>query len=759
MLSDRRGREYVRSLWVTVVAAVGLVLGLVVAPAATASSTADAAGGGVSAAAAAGANDTATRGAAAVDPVDYINAQNTGTVIQVSASTGSAGAHTCAVTTGNTVYCWGNNEYGRLGNDSTTQSPVPVPVKVADSADGGFVNGQVESVSAGEFHTCAVTTGNTVYCWGRNSSGQLGNDSEGDSPVPVPVADSADGGFVNGSVESVSAGGSHTCAVTTGNTVYCWGDNFSGQLGNDSEGDSPVPVKVADSADGGFVNEQVESLSAGGDHTCAVTTGNTVYCWGDNSYWQLGNGKTRGDSPVPVAVADANGFVNGQVSQVSAGGDHTCAVTTGNAVYCWGRNDYGQLGNNSTTLSRVPVAVADANGFVNGQVESVSAGGSHSCAVTTGNTVYCWGDNTYGQLGNGKFGSNHNSSVPVAVAGQLSIVPNPVEFGEVKVGSSTSKDVVVKHSFPLTDAGVVVDVGIISKPVGFSFDPRSGCTNDQEGRVLTLTDDAECTGVVKFAPKSPGEFGGIVSLTPRDYPNAGTRLSASGFAPPGANPDGAVVKASSGDFGKVDVFTAKVKNIKITNVGDEPLRITGAKIKSDADDEFAASVKDCTQDPVAPGKSCTATAQFFPRDAGASAALLDLKSNAVGGDTIALAGEGVFPVQETDAPGKVRKLRVPDKTVTAKKATAKWKRPKGEVSVTGYETRIKKKKNGNWKKWSGKDPEPNLNGWISRTFKKLSPKTTYKVQVRAVSLDVRGKKSTVGFTTDRKGIPTRPANG
>jgi hypothetical protein len=79
--------------------------------------------------------------------------------------------------------------------------------------------------------------------------------------------------------------------------------------------------------------------------------------------------------------------------------------------------------------------------------------------------------------------------------------------------------------------------------------------------------------------------------------------------------------------------------------------------------------------------------------------------------------------------------------------------------VTGYETRIKKKKNGNWKKWSGKDPEPNLNGWISRTFKKLSPNTTYKVQVRAVSLDVRGKKSAVGFTTDRKGIPTRPANG
>ena len=187
-------------------------------------------------------------------------------------------------------------------------------------------------------------------------------------------------------------------------------------------------------------------------------------------------------------------------------------------------------------------------------------------------------------------------------------------------------------------------------------------------------------------------------------------------------------------------------------------------IKNDADDEFAAGVKDCTEDKVAPGKSCTAKVQFFPRAAGESAALLDLKSNALGSATIALTGEGVVPVQETDAegnpigPGKVRKLRVPDKTVAARKASAKWKRPSGDVTVTSYETRIKKK-TGNWKKWSGKDPQPNLNGWVERTFKKLSPKTKYKVQVRARSYEERGPKTGVTFTTDRKGIPTRPANG
>ena len=192
------------------------------------------------------------------------------------------------------------------------------------------------------------------------------------------------------------------------------------------------------------------------------------------------------------------------------------------------------------------------------------------------------------------------------------------------------------------------------------------------------------------------------------------------------------------------------------NAGDKPLKITGGKITSDPDDEFAADLDDCTDGQVAAGKSCTAKVQFFPRQGGESAALLELKSNAVGSATIALTGMGEAAV--IGKPGKVRKLRAPKKQIAAKKATAKWKRPKGDVPVTGYETRIKKK-NGNWKTWSSKDPEPNLNGWIDRTFKKLSANTKYKVQVRAWSQDVKGPKDRLKFTTDRKGIPTKPGNG
>ncbi|MCP4172345.1 MAG: hypothetical protein GY758_16400, partial [Fuerstiella sp.] len=171
MLSDRRGREYVRSLWVTVVAAVGLVLGLVVAPAATASSTADAAGSEASSAAADGANTNSVSGAsgAAADPVAYINAQNTGAVTQISAG-GDAPGHTCAVTDVGAAYCWGKNDYGQLGNglwDINDGSLVPVRVKAGEQPGDEFLSG-VRQISAGGQHTCAVTVDGTVYCWGEN---------------------------------------------------------------------------------------------------------------------------------------------------------------------------------------------------------------------------------------------------------------------------------------------------------------------------------------------------------------------------------------------------------------------------------------------------------------------------------------------------------------------------------------------------------------------------------------------------------------
>jgi alpha-tubulin suppressor-like RCC1 family protein len=390
--------------------------------------------------------------------------------------------HTCALTPDGVAYCWGDNSYGQLGNGTTTYSTTPVPVS------GGY---DWSAISAGATHTCGIV-GITVYCWGNNSSGQLGNGTTTNSLTPVPATPSSRLVFYG-----VSAGGSHTCGivmptfnVSLANVGYCWGENSSGQLGNGTINNSLIPVAVSttlvdgsnSAARGGW-----NTLSAGYSHTCGNAViptaggtpgnypyGNYVLCWGDNSAGELGNGTTS-NSDLPSFVVGTNistyaAYANpsaassysctvgscwgsnssGQLGNgsmtnssfpviitapnnpqgyflISAGGDHACAVTfyvapgtpgVGAEAFCWGGNGSGQLGNGTMTNSATPVVVLGGLSFL-----AMSAGGSHTCGVTLVNSpvpvpggsgaVYCWGDNTYGQLGNG---TTTNSTTPVTAS-------------------------------------------------------------------------------------------------------------------------------------------------------------------------------------------------------------------------------------------------------------------------------------------------------------------------------------------------------
>jgi len=200
------------------------------------------------------------------------------------------------------------------------------------------------------------------------------------------------------SLGSVTAGYNHACGLTTTGAAYCWGSNGRGQLGNGSTGSSPAPVAVSA---GGLT---FTAVSAGGAHTCGVTPSRAVYCWGFNDNGQLGNGSTT-SSPVPVAVS-AGGLT---FTAVSAGGAHTCGVTPSGAPYCWGGGWAGQRGDGSNNLSPVPVAVT-AGGLT---FTALSAALTHTCGVTPSGAAYCWGENYYGELGNG---STTSSLVPVAVS-------------------------------------------------------------------------------------------------------------------------------------------------------------------------------------------------------------------------------------------------------------------------------------------------------------------------------------------------------
>jgi alpha-tubulin suppressor-like RCC1 family protein len=326
----------------------------------------------------------------------YTSASLSIVVSNVTASMVSAGGfHTCALVAG-TVECWGDNESGELGNNTTTNSSSPVMVKGVGGT--GTLSG-VTQISAGKYHTCALVSG-SVYCWGENDYGELGNNSTTDSWTPVQVRLNATT-YLTG-VTQVSASGKFTCALLSTGTVRCWGHNQYGQLGNGNTNDSSIAVQVS-----GITN--AIQVTNGANQACALLSDNTVKCWGYNNDGQLGDGSTTNRStPVQVVGASGSGSLTG-VSVVSGGRLHTCALLSGGTVYCWGDNGNGELGDGTTTNRSLPVRVGSIT-----NASTISAGEYHSCAVLSDGTAQCWGASAYGQVGDG---TTADTSTPVTVIG------------------------------------------------------------------------------------------------------------------------------------------------------------------------------------------------------------------------------------------------------------------------------------------------------------------------------------------------------
>ena len=341
--------------------------------------------------------------------VAAVNSVDTGpwSVEQITADVGND--HSCAVMVNGTVKCWGHNNYGQLGNNTTTDSLTPVPVS---DIDGLSLDMTAVSVSSGFGQTCALMADGTVQCWGANRYGQLGDNSSGDSLVPVSVS-GIDGLTPGTTAVNVTTGNYHSCALMADGTVQCWGWNAMGQLGDSTNVNSDVPVVVT-GIDGLSAATTAVSVSTGATHSCAPMASGIVRCWGDNNAGQLGDGSLISSS-VPVSVSDITGLAPASSSvSVTSGAVHSCALMADGTVQCWGSNWAGQLGNNSTLSSFVPTSVSDISGLsIASTAVSVTAGGAHSCAVMANGTVRCWGYNDDGQLGDN---STTGGLVPVPVS-------------------------------------------------------------------------------------------------------------------------------------------------------------------------------------------------------------------------------------------------------------------------------------------------------------------------------------------------------
>ncbi|MBK7660375.1 MAG: choice-of-anchor D domain-containing protein [Betaproteobacteria bacterium] len=468
--------------------------------------------------------------------------------------------HMCAIAAGGAVKCWGKNSGGQLGDNSRTQRTAPVGVVGLESG--------VTAIAGGAGHTCALTSAGAVMCWGSNGQGSLGNGSQIDSLVPTAVPSLA------ADVVAITVGEAHTCAITGAGGAKCWGINNAGELGNNAIGRQLSPVDVFGLASG------VAAISAGGSGTCALTNGGGLVCWGNGLQGQLGNNSNQ-FSGIPVGVSG----LSGGVVSIDAGGFHNCAVSSDGSMRCWGGNIWGQIGNDSTTGSLVPTAVSG----LDGEVAAISAGSRHTCAVLRNGSVKCWGDNSAGQLGDGTITRRLSA---VAVTGLTGIDTVPEQF-----------------SF-LSQAGVVIATTRTSAPItptGY-FDPSPIAVATGEYSIGCTASFTTSAGTIH-----PGQSVCVRHVASSSYSQGVTTTLTIGgiaatFTSTTAPAPAFSLSPASVNFGSSPVGTPSIgRTITLSNPG--PHVANGLVLG--AAGEFAVVSSTCLST-LAGGASCEVTLVFTP---------------------------------------------------------------------------------------------------------------------------------------------------
>jgi alpha-tubulin suppressor-like RCC1 family protein len=375
-------------------------------------------------------------------------------------SIASGSSHSCVIISDGRVKCWGYDSHNQLGNEEVDYySKIPVDVN-------GLTNGVI-ALGAGQRHSCALTSNNGVKCWGDNTYGKLGDGTDISKSTPVDVHS------LTSDVVAIAVGGNHTCALNSSGGVKCWGSNWDGQLGvgeDNRKDEIPTPADVIGLTSG------VTAIVSGWSTSCAILSDGTIKCWGANDYGQLGNGTTSYEEPTPVNVTVLN---NSDVTAIALEMSQSCVLTNSGGVKCWGNNHNGDLGDNTTTDRLTPV---DVIGLTSG-VTAIALG-SHSCALTSDGSIKCWGWNRNGELGDG---TTERRLTPV----------------NVKCGDDTT--IVIPTP---------VDVDFDSTYEAGLNDAITQCQNDPASCGIT----ASCSPVDAHASFSPSD--GILTIPAVDVPDA-----------------------------------------------------------------------------------------------------------------------------------------------------------------------------------------------------------------------------------------------
>ncbi len=290
---------------------------------------------------------------------------------------------TCGLRADGTAWCWGSDANGQLGNGTILTGTQSVPTPVFNSSSTRWAK-----ISTGGSHACGIKEDGTLWCWGADGSGQVGDGGGTGGVIPIAIGAATDW-------FDISAGLLTTCGLRGAGDAYCWGADGDGQVGNNAAfADQTSPVAV--------VGGPWSQIATRGYHTCAVKTDGSLWCWGDDAYERLGVPATSTDQALPVKID------NGPWTYVSPGEFHTCAIKADSTVWCWGRSDNYRLGTSTTTNWPYPVMVPGSKGTV-----GLESGSTSSCLIKADRTVLCWGSDTAGSIGNGAVTTGDSPPAPV----------------------------------------------------------------------------------------------------------------------------------------------------------------------------------------------------------------------------------------------------------------------------------------------------------------------------------------------------------